>query len=106
MVQESPDTIFMRGSSDNERTYRAPQIMAFAIERGSILRPIVQQFLAGERDLSSTELMALHAYICRFIDWKKKSLARLADEAPNLKTREDFVHWFAEARLHDFDPVE
>jgi hypothetical protein len=96
----------MRADDEDVRTYRAPQIMAFAIERGSILRPIVQQFLAGERDLSPTELMALHAYIVRFIDWKNKSLARLADEAPSLKTREDFVHWFAEARCHDFDPVE
>jgi hypothetical protein len=81
--------------------------MAFAIEpRHSVLRSIVQRFLTGERDLAPTELMALHAYIVRFINWKKDEVARLSDEAPSLQTREDFVRWFAQARCHDFDPVE
>jgi hypothetical protein len=81
--------------------------MAFAKEpRHSVLRPLVALFLAGERDLSATELFALRAYIVRFITSRQETVVRLAGRAPKLETREDFVQWFHEARFHDFDPVE
>lgn len=88
-------------------SYRAPPIMAYALpERThSVLRPVVAEFLAGGT-LTQTQLFALRAYIARWIDGKQQTLARLSDEVPDLKNRDDFQRWFAEARCHDFDPVE
>lgn len=75
------------------------------IERHSNLRPVVDRYLAGGL-LTETELSALRAYLVRFIEGKRQTIARLADEVQTLDGRDDFVRWFREARLHDFDPVE
>lgn len=97
------------GRRNEAFAYHVPPIMAHAPDnerQQSVLRPVVERFLRGERQLSPTETFALRAYMVRWCDRKKQALDRLAQEAPKLELREEYIRWFSEARFYDLDPVE
>lgn len=70
----------------------------------SPLEAVITDFIEGG-DLSNTALVALIAYLTRYIDGRAETALRLQASARLLENCDDVRQWLVDARLVEFNPT-
>jgi hypothetical protein len=68
------------------------------------LRAVITAFLAGDRLLTPTEMLALKLYLRRWIVGRAKTIVVMEHDLESLEDPGDFQRWLTAARCADFDP--